>query len=72
MNIVERFANYIVGSKPKTLNTVTMSSMVTYLLHKMFMHPDEPMCFTVHEAAFILIMLYLVMQMNLNQKQPEK
>ena len=72
MIMLNRLINYIAGNKPKTLNTVTMSSMITYLLHKMFMHPEEPMCFTIHEAAFILIMLYLVMQMNLNQKQPEK
>lgn len=73
MTILKTLLKFIIGSKPQILNSVGTGGMGMYLVHKVFNTEGEQLCFSMTEAAFFLLLIYIVLQSGLKQiKQRNK
>ncbi len=72
MKLLRKVYLFFGGSVPQASNTIASGSFALFLLHKAFEHGNEPLCFTVHEGAFLILIVYLIMQITLaNIKQED-
>lgn len=67
MTIIKAILAFLAGSKAQVLNSVGTGGMGLYLANKVFETEGEQICFTMTEAGFFLLLVYIVLQSGLRQ-----